>query len=506
MQTERRSAPRQGLNSLVYLDLEPDNGGILLNLSETGMQISVANRLVTSSEIRFTLRLDPNETISGTGRVAWLSPSGRSAGVHFLSLPEEARREIRQWMGVGADSSSAEPDEDHPEPAAEPPQAEAPSAVAPASEPTPAIESAAAETVAPEAEAPPSPPAETPRIESPAPSEVPEMQPAPEPATETGMLEVLATEPADALELLGATVEAREIEDAPNTWNPAAIAPAEPALDGDGEPSSVLSLYGIDGHEETEFKSRPEPSREETTDRQPIAAAGYPQSWTADLPSYRFRPTAESERPGLRTPDDRAGSSKARRARARARRQQAAHKRPPILLSPIFVPAPPPSEFLPPPDPDKLYKPVSAPVETPLTDQTPAEPAQTAASVFPASLPEPPAEHSSSQSGALYLPNYRIDLVAPPEPPPHSWRDFFRKPIPQFSDFFERFEEFGWSLESDWHVWLSLILLLAGFLSLAQNPPLIVLTIAFWFASAVVISDRRRPRHGKRQRQKAGHR
>ena len=112
MQTERRSAPRQGLNSLVYLDLEPDNGGILLNLSESGMQISVANRLITSGEVRFTLCLQATEVIRGTGRIAWLSPSGRSAGVHFLSLPGSARAEIRQWLGVNADSSSAEEAQD----------------------------------------------------------------------------------------------------------------------------------------------------------------------------------------------------------------------------------------------------------------------------------------------------------------------------------------------------------------------------------------------------------
>ncbi|MDE3137801.1 MAG: hypothetical protein KGL59_14575 [Acidobacteriota bacterium] len=47
-----------------------------------------------------------------------------------------------------------------------------------------------------------------------------------------------------------------------------------------------------------------------------------------------------------------------------------------------------------------------------------------------------------------------------------------------------------------------LILLVAGFLALAQNPPLVVLTVAFWFAAAVVILERQRPRHGSRRPQK----
>ncbi len=49
-----------------------------------------------------------------------------------------------------------------------------------------------------------------------------------------------------------------------------------------------------------------------------------------------------------------------------------------------------------------------------------------------------------------------------------------------------------------------MILLFAGFLALAQNPPLVVLTVAFWFASAVVMLDRQRPRHGPMRAQKHG--
>lgn len=517
MQTERRSAPRRGLNSLVYLDLESGNGGILLNLSEDGMQISVANRLVTSSEIRFTLRLQPSETISGTGRIAWLSPSGRSAGVRFLSLPDEARREIRQWLGGNADTSTAETSDEHEQPEAEPPQMEAPPAMAPLPEPTPAI-----------AVPPPAAPAEEPPTESPAPSEALEMQAAEstatppqsdapphapveaametEPVPEFGSPEAAAPEPADALELLEATVDTTGMEAAPPAWSPAAMAPCDSLLAGDEE-SSVLSLYGIDGNEPIEPESRPEQFPDETSWQSPIAApAGYPQSWAADHPSLHSWSDEESERSYPRIPNDRAGSSHARKARARARRRKAARKHPPILLSPIFVPAPPPSESLPPPDPAKVYKPVAAPAVEPLIEQPPAAPSpEPSVASATASLPEPSAAEPSLAPGALYLPNYRIDQATPAVPastPRFSWRDFFRKPMPRFSDVFARFEEFGRSLESDWHVWLSLILLFAGFLALAENPPLIVLTIAFWIASAVVISNRRRPRHGPSDAQK----
>ena len=78
------------------------------------------------------------------------------------------------------------------------------------------------------------------------------------------------------------------------------------------------------------------------------------------------------------------------------------------------------------------------------------------------------------------------------------------RPLMASPEIFERFEAFGWSLESDWHVWVALIFLVAGFLALAQNPPLIVLTVAFWFASAVVVLERRGPRQNSARSRKPG--
>ena len=109
-QTERRQCPRQRINSLIYVRAGAENGGILLDLSENGMCISVANPVTVSSEIHFLLRLDEDRPIEGAGQVSWRSESGRSAGVRFSSFPNESRMRIRQWLaGTGGLTRETEP-------------------------------------------------------------------------------------------------------------------------------------------------------------------------------------------------------------------------------------------------------------------------------------------------------------------------------------------------------------------------------------------------------------
>lgn len=104
---DRRKDRRQKMKSVAYLNVEPDNGGILLDLSEGGMCISVANPLAESVQIHFSLWTEEDRSIEGIGQVCWLSESGRSAGVRFLSVPEESRRRIRECMAAAGATAKA---------------------------------------------------------------------------------------------------------------------------------------------------------------------------------------------------------------------------------------------------------------------------------------------------------------------------------------------------------------------------------------------------------------
>lgn len=112
MNTERRSAPRENIDSLVYLNLHPDNGGILLNLNANGMLVSVAHPLTAVKAMRFSFGLSSPSKIEGTGRIVWISKSGRSAGICFEDLSESSLDQISQWLKTLSSPTVSEPSED----------------------------------------------------------------------------------------------------------------------------------------------------------------------------------------------------------------------------------------------------------------------------------------------------------------------------------------------------------------------------------------------------------
>src|SRR5271156_3499527 len=111
---ERRCCIRQRVRSLAYLDAGPDNGGIVLNLSENGLALQAVNPFI--DQTRVTLRIQPPKSrkrIEVSAEISWLSESKREAGLHFLELAEDARVELAEWI-------SAEADADKPRPLADP--------------------------------------------------------------------------------------------------------------------------------------------------------------------------------------------------------------------------------------------------------------------------------------------------------------------------------------------------------------------------------------------------
>ena len=110
---ERRRFTRQRLCSLAYLDIGPDNGGMVLNLSETGLALEAFNPLVGQNHL--SLRIQPPKSrkrIQATAEITWLSESKREAGLKFIELAEDARVEIAEWVSAEAGVSEPPPQDD----------------------------------------------------------------------------------------------------------------------------------------------------------------------------------------------------------------------------------------------------------------------------------------------------------------------------------------------------------------------------------------------------------
>lgn len=94
----RRQHPRMTLRSLAYVKLDQANGGIIRDLSESGIAIQAVGPLEPGQEVvlRFDL-LSPRVRIETHGRVSWADPGGQG-GIEFSGLTERMRHALRDWI------------------------------------------------------------------------------------------------------------------------------------------------------------------------------------------------------------------------------------------------------------------------------------------------------------------------------------------------------------------------------------------------------------------------
>lgn len=97
---DRRLQTRTTPASLTYIGLGDTNGGIVLNINETGMAVAVANLLVVGEylpPIRFQLPRS-SQSIEISAQLVWLAESKKNAGIRFVNLTADARNQISDWI------------------------------------------------------------------------------------------------------------------------------------------------------------------------------------------------------------------------------------------------------------------------------------------------------------------------------------------------------------------------------------------------------------------------
>jgi hypothetical protein len=95
---ERRQSPRKRFENLLYVEVEPGNGGMVLNLSEQGFGFRAVKRVRPKAEVKFAFNLDEKRRVQGRGRLEWSDKEGRVAGVQFTDVSDEFLSEMRTWM------------------------------------------------------------------------------------------------------------------------------------------------------------------------------------------------------------------------------------------------------------------------------------------------------------------------------------------------------------------------------------------------------------------------
>jgi hypothetical protein len=89
-----------------YINIEPNNGGIVLNVSEAGLCFHSYDPVPKNGTIRLWFS-DNGQRIEADGTLAWIDET-QKGGLRFVALPAEARDRIRQWMNPASMPSAAE--------------------------------------------------------------------------------------------------------------------------------------------------------------------------------------------------------------------------------------------------------------------------------------------------------------------------------------------------------------------------------------------------------------
>jgi hypothetical protein len=94
----RRRHHRQKLRNLAYAKLDSDNGGILLDICESGMAAQVLSPLRPDQAVHMRVDLaDPRLHLEADGRVAWVNSAGL-AGIELLEFSPRSGRMLKEWL------------------------------------------------------------------------------------------------------------------------------------------------------------------------------------------------------------------------------------------------------------------------------------------------------------------------------------------------------------------------------------------------------------------------
>lgn len=95
---DRRRTLRKVPEKFAFIQLERDDGGAVLNVSEGGLSFNTFAPVEQSGPIHFWFSLNLNERIDAWGEVTWTDETRKLGGLRFIRLPERAERQIREWI------------------------------------------------------------------------------------------------------------------------------------------------------------------------------------------------------------------------------------------------------------------------------------------------------------------------------------------------------------------------------------------------------------------------
>jgi len=95
--SDRRLSPRTKLVEIAYIGMGPENGGLVLDVSDGGLSFHAVAPVQKAETVRFLLSLRGHSRIEGTGEVVWTNEMKTVCGLRFTSLSAGAREYLNNW-------------------------------------------------------------------------------------------------------------------------------------------------------------------------------------------------------------------------------------------------------------------------------------------------------------------------------------------------------------------------------------------------------------------------
>jgi hypothetical protein len=109
---DRRHKLRKVPDKFAFLQIERDDGGSVLDVSEGGLRFETFAPVVQDGPVHCWFSLNLRERIEVWGEVVWTDEERRYGGLRFLQLSEKGREQIREWISRPAPRPA--PDKEYP--------------------------------------------------------------------------------------------------------------------------------------------------------------------------------------------------------------------------------------------------------------------------------------------------------------------------------------------------------------------------------------------------------
>jgi hypothetical protein len=117
---ERRHTPRTKLVEIAYIGMGPENGGLVLDVSDGGLSFHSVAPVQPAETIHFLLSSRGQNRIEGAGEVVWTNEMRTVCGLRFTSLSSGAREHLNNWTNQSRMSAPANADAESTAPPAPP--------------------------------------------------------------------------------------------------------------------------------------------------------------------------------------------------------------------------------------------------------------------------------------------------------------------------------------------------------------------------------------------------